>query len=282
MDIQRETNPVMVSVRCATYNHVAYIRQCLEGFVRQETNFRYEVIVHDDASTDGTTDIVREYAERYPDIIKPMYETENQYSKNLPAMNDAINARLVGKYVALCEGDDYWIDSNKLQKQFDYMESHPECSMCFHPHYNLYSDGKKNIQRPKIIKQFYSISDFIWRGAEFIATNSIFFHRKYYLNYDERPIFWKYSPVGDAPLALYLALNGRVGYLNDVFSVYRVQSSESWTSRNKSVSILWSSTKSALIMHKRFDVYTKKRYWGWVLLKKARIMIRFIRGVLGL
>ena len=123
---------LMVSVRCATYNHAPYIRQCLDGFVMQKTNFRFEVIVHDDASTDGTTDVVREYAERYPDIIKPMYEQTNQYSVDAKGMNERINSRLVGKYVAICEGDDYWTDPDKLQKQVDFLETHPDYSMCYH------------------------------------------------------------------------------------------------------------------------------------------------------
>lgn len=126
-----EDEPVMVSIRCITYNHAPYIRQCLEGFVMQKTNFRFQAVVHDDASTDGTTDIVREYAEKYPDIIIPMYEEENRWSKHdgslltimLPYMYKA-------KYWAECEGDDYWIDPFKLQKQVDYMEAHPECSFC--------------------------------------------------------------------------------------------------------------------------------------------------------
>lgn len=274
------SNSIMVSISCLTYNHEKYIRQCLDGFVMQKTTFRFEAIVHDDASTDRTAEIVREYADKYPDIIKPIFETENQYSKGNGILENIMVSNLRGKYVAICEGDDYWIDPLKLQKQFDYMESHPNCSLCFHPDYCLISDGRLIPHIPRLKKKFYSVKGILWRGAEFVATNSMFFHRKYYLNYDERPDFWKYSPVGDAPLTYYLALNGQVGYLDDVFSVYRIQSSGSWTSRHKSVSKLWSSTKSALIMYKRFDVYTKDEYWGWVFFKRIRILFRFVRGVL--
>lgn len=98
----------------------------------QKTTFRFEAIVHDDASTDGTADIIREYAERYPEIIKPIFETENQYSKHDGSLNRIVGEKLVGKYVAMCEGDDYWTDESKLQKQVDYMESHSNCSLCFH------------------------------------------------------------------------------------------------------------------------------------------------------
>lgn len=125
--IQTDTRPLMVSIRCITYNHEPYIRQCLEGFVMQKTNFRFEAIVHDDASTDGTVAIIREYAERYPDIIKPIYETENQYSKHDGSLNRIMDAACTGKYLAFCEGDDCWTDPYKLQKQVDYLESHLEC-----------------------------------------------------------------------------------------------------------------------------------------------------------
>ena len=119
--------PLMVTIRCTAFNQEPYIRECLEGFVNQKTNFRFEAIVHDDVSTDGTVSIIREYAERYPDIIKPIYETENQYSKHDGSLERIMDEHTFGKYVAYCEGDDCWIDPLKLQKQVDYLESHPEC-----------------------------------------------------------------------------------------------------------------------------------------------------------
>ena len=118
---------ILVSIRCAVYNHEPYIRQCLDGFVMQKTNFRFEAIVHDDASTDNSASIIREYAGKYPDIIRPIYETENQFSKKDGSLMRIITEACHGKYYASCEGDDYWTDPLKLQKQVDYMESHPEC-----------------------------------------------------------------------------------------------------------------------------------------------------------
>jgi glycosyltransferase involved in cell wall biosynthesis len=131
-DGDTDPRPVMVSIRCITYNHEPYIRQTLEGFVMQKTNFRFEAIVHDDASTDGTAAIIREYAEKYPDIIIPIYETENQYSKRDGSLGRIMNAAVRGQYIAYCEGDDYWTDPYKLQKQVDFLEAHPEYSFCFH------------------------------------------------------------------------------------------------------------------------------------------------------
>ena len=128
---QNDNRPLMVSIRCITYNHEPYIRQCLEGFVMQKTNFRFEAIVHDDASTDGTAAIIREYAEKYPDIIKPIYETENQHSKRDGSLRRIMNAACKGKYTAYCEGDDYWVDPYKLQKQVDILESDDKVSMVY-------------------------------------------------------------------------------------------------------------------------------------------------------
>ena len=122
----------MVSVCCLAYNHEPYIRDCLEGFVKQKTDFKYEVLIHDDASTDKTAEIIREYEDKYPELIKPIYQTENQWSKGVPLTNTFLYARANGKYYAICEGDDYWCDENKLQKQFDFMQAHPEYSACVH------------------------------------------------------------------------------------------------------------------------------------------------------
>jgi glycosyltransferase involved in cell wall biosynthesis len=123
---------IVVSVQCLVYNHAPYLRQCLDGIVMQRTDFYFEAIVHDDASTDGSTEIINDYANRYPDIIKPIVEKENQYSKGKESKAQSlINSRLIGKYIAFCEGDDYWTDPCKLQKQVNYLESHPSCGMCY-------------------------------------------------------------------------------------------------------------------------------------------------------
>ena len=129
----RKDSDIMVSICCITYNQASYIRDALEGFVNQKTDFAYEVLIHDDASTDGTADIIREYADRYPDLIFPILQTENQYSKGLTNVSGTFNfPRARGKYIAMCEGDDYWTDDRKLQKQVDYLEANPGCSLCFH------------------------------------------------------------------------------------------------------------------------------------------------------
>ena len=117
-----ENNEILVSICCITYNHEKYIRDAIEGFLMQKTDFPFEVLIHDDASTDGTADIIREYETKYPDIIKPIYQTENQYSKGIKISATYNYPRAKGKYIALCEGDDYWIDPYKLQKQVDFLE----------------------------------------------------------------------------------------------------------------------------------------------------------------
>ncbi len=125
----------LVTILCITYNQEAYIRDALDGFVMQKTNFPFIALVHDDASTDNTPNIIREYAEKYPDIIKPIFETENQYSKNDGALWRIVNNATIEsgcKYVALCEGDDFWTSPDKLQIQVDFLENNSEYSMCFH------------------------------------------------------------------------------------------------------------------------------------------------------
>lgn len=121
---------VIVTVQCFTYNHELYIRQCLDGLLMQSTDFKYEIVVHDDASTDKTTDVIKEYAMKYPHIIIPIYEKENIFSKHDGSINKIVNNKSRGKYIAMCDGDDYWIDPRKLQKQVDFMESHQDYSLC--------------------------------------------------------------------------------------------------------------------------------------------------------
>lgn len=126
-------NTPLVSICCVTYNHAQFIRKCLDGFLMQQTDFPVEILIHDDCSTDGTTEIIREYEAKYPELISPLYEEENQYQHGKAAEIDFYNYRRArGKYIAYCEGDDYWTDPLKLQKQVDFMEANPEYSVCFH------------------------------------------------------------------------------------------------------------------------------------------------------
>lgn len=136
-------NPI-VSISCITYNHEPFIRECLDGFLMQETNFPFEVLIHDDASTDKTAEIIRSYETKYPDIIKPIYQTENQWSKGIRGINIRFNFnRAQGKYIALCEGDDYWTDPLKLQKQVDFLEENPEYVMTGHDAFIINEKGQK-------------------------------------------------------------------------------------------------------------------------------------------
>lgn len=131
----------VVTVVCTVYNHEKYLRACLDGFVMQKTDFPFVALVHDDCSTDNSIKIIKEYAEKYPDIITPIFETENQYSKHDGSLMRAIDRHVKSKYVAYCEGDDFWICPDKLQMQVDYMEQNPDCALCFHDVEILY-EGK--------------------------------------------------------------------------------------------------------------------------------------------
>lgn len=265
----KDNGPIIVTIRCLTYNHEPYIRQCLEGFVMQKTNFRFEAIVHDDVSTDGTTRIIREYAEKYPDIIKPIYEIENQYSKHDGSLKRVMDAHIRGKYVALCEGDDYWIDPLKLQKQVDYMESHPKCSLCFHAHQELFPDGSKlDVHRYLSDVDDCPMKDVIMGGGGFMATNSMLYRRNSLVS--PPPKWYIDCPVGDAPLMLLLASSGCVGYLDELLSCYRRVAIGSWSQR-MSASYYRQTIHNMKIrkMWKSFDKYTGYR-WHVYIDKKVR------------
>lgn len=134
----------LVAIYCLVYNHEPYLRDCFEGFVMQQTNFSFVAIVHDDASTDGSAAIIREYEEKYPYIFKPIYQKENLYKKGgFEAINDVMFSAIYStdaKYIAFCEGDDYWTDPLKLQKQVDFMEDNPNYVLCCH-RYKVFSQN---------------------------------------------------------------------------------------------------------------------------------------------
>lgn len=151
----------LVSVCCITYNHEPYIAQALDGFLMQRTSFPFEVLIHDDASTDNTADIIREYEKKFPKIIKPIYQKENQYSQGMREISETWNfPRAQGKYIAMCEGDDYWIDGNKLQMQVDFLENNPEYGMCY-TNFNLVSEKSKNIKQKALDTKKWNLKKWI-------------------------------------------------------------------------------------------------------------------------
>lgn len=220
---------IIVSICCITYNHEKYIRQAIDSFLMQKTNFKYEIIIHDDASTDNTADIIREYEKKYPDIIKPIYQTENQYSKGKkPSYITIKEAR--GKYIAFCEGDDYWCDENKLQIQVDYMEKNPECSFCFH-NAKIYDmkieDFTKNFlpQSKEQIK--YIKNNGIYNLAEIARLDAIPTASYFFRNNHEYPDWYNSAIAGDLCMQLINSYYGYAYYIDKVMSVYRVGTNQS-------------------------------------------------------
>ena len=134
---------ILVSVCTLTYNHEAYLRDTLEGILMQKVDFPMEILVNDDASTDGTRAILREYAEKYPDLIRPFYQDVNLYSQGKDLCLEVLYPAARGKYIALCEGDDYWTDPDKLQMQVDFLEAHPEYTACVHDTLVRYCSGER-------------------------------------------------------------------------------------------------------------------------------------------
>ncbi len=222
MEMETSMQPTVI-VWCLTYNQKGFIRDTLDGFVMQQTNFPFEVVVHDDASTDGTTDIVMEYAERYPEIIKPMVETENQWQKGglkhiISIMNEQHRR---GKYIAFCEGDDYWIDPNKLQRQVDFLESNPDYSMCFHSAKKKYeTDARAWIDCENIQDKDYDATDIFINWT--VPTASVLCRKEamdFYANLKHPEQIQNY----DIFIILSCAMVGKIRGMHEQMSVYRIQ-----------------------------------------------------------
>lgn len=258
---------IMVSVCCTAYNHEKYIRKCLDGFLMQKTNFKFEVIVHDDASTDGTAAIIHEYELKYPDVIKPIYQTENQFSKGTHISFTYLYPNAKGKYIALCEGDDFWTDANKLQKQFDALEANPECNMCV-------SKAKVISEDESVAYGFYPKCDVeegvidSRRFLEIVLTQVSFQTSTYFFKAEgirafmnPVPEFREISPVGDRPKLMFFGQLGPVYYLPSEVSCYRWCSSGSWSDSIYGEKDRMKKHRLRMIeTYKSFDEYTCHKY----------------------
>ncbi len=246
----------LVRVNCMTYNHTKYIREALDSFCMQETNFPFICTIIDDASTDGEPELLKSYLQEHfnmddKEVVREEeYDTHsliyaqhrenkncffaiillkyNHHSIRKPK-HPYVEEWKISTYCAPCEGDDFWTSPHKLQRQVDFMESHPNHSLCFHACYSLVKNGKKNSHFTyQDDLEEVPMKDIILGGGGFMATNSMFYIQKLHLKRAEWAIG---CPVGDGPAMLTLASLGKVGYINEVMSCYRVASEGSWTRR---------------------------------------------------
>ena len=210
----------LLSVSLITYNQAKFIRQCLNGIVMQRTTFPIEILVHDDASTDGTQDIIKEYTARYPGLINPILQTENQYSKGVKIDMEFNYRRARGKYIATCEGDDFWTDPDKLQRQVDILEKHPDYSMCCHACAILEEETQKKTMPMPLCGDAPGMEFDYARKRKlgwFFHTLSVVF-RNGLLD----PGQWKeFGYYRDVHQFYYLLKHGKGYYLEDVMGTYR-------------------------------------------------------------
>ena len=223
----------LVSVLCTAYNHEEYIRDALESIVTQQTDFPFELLVNDDASTDGTAAIIREYAEKYPDIVRPFYQEKNLYSQDIDIYYAVFFPNARGKYVAFCEGDDYWTDPTKLQRQVDFLEAHPEYSACVHNTLLHYCTGSRPdeelVQRGGDCDvEFEDIlpgMNTAWHTSSLLAKTPLL---------ADPPDFYYIAAeygFGDYPYGIWLRHNGPVRFIARTMSAYRICSNDaSWSS----------------------------------------------------
>lgn len=218
---QSEVSVPSVSVVCPTFNHYEFIEDALKGFLIQKTHFPFEVLIHDDASSDGTSRILREYAKRYPNIIKPVIQDDNLYSKGVRFLwLRYLHPKAKGKYIALCEGDDFWFDEDKLRCQFRFLEAHPDYSICAHAVDVINTRKSSHSRSPykRFDKTVIETEDVI--SGHFIPTLSIFCRNQFdgFLDVFDKPII-----SGDKAIAIFLLRSGKGHFDSRKYGVYRMQ-----------------------------------------------------------
>lgn len=295
----------MVYVSCMTYNHSKYIEDAMEGFTKQQTDFPFVCCIVDDASVDGTQKLINRYLVNYFEIddskqfgeqetddyihvfarhknnlnchFAVFYLKYNHHKIKKSKLNYVSSLRGNSKYIAICEGDDYWIDSMKLQKQVDFMESHPQHSLCFCANKILLPSGEtKDVIQYEEDKEVCPMEDIIRGGGDYMATNSMLYRNSMYVSHTT---WTKNCPVGDIPIMLTLAQAGMVGYLADIMSVYRKSTEGSWSKRMASDKKKRRQHHYAILrMWDQFDKYSKHQYHDAIVKKKRNNNKAFWKG----
>jgi glycosyltransferase involved in cell wall biosynthesis len=213
----------VLSICCISYNHEKYIRECIEGFLMQKTNFPIEILIFDDASTDKTQEVIKEYASDNKNIIT-FLQTENQWQQKRFGLTDWLFPAARGKYIALCEGDDYWTDPYKLQKQVDFLEANPDYIMSFHG--VDYLKNNNIISKEKHLDNTFTQKDLAYKGC-FINTQSVVFKNIFTEN--QLPYWFNSLSTGDYALFLWLSNFGKINYFPETMAVYRQHTGGTWS-----------------------------------------------------
>lgn len=206
-----DDEPVVVSICCITYNHGRFITECIEGFLDQECDFRVEIIIHDDASTDGTAQIVKEYADRHPTIIRAILQDSNQYSKAVNPYYAYVFPAARGKYIAICDGDDYWSDPAKLARQANVLDENPEVVITYGPVKAWTASGETNSYRGGAKRDLSSQE---LKDPRPINTLTACFRNIF--QGSDPPMFLRNSPIGDLTVWGILGYHGTGRYLADM------------------------------------------------------------------
>ena len=278
----KEIKP-LVAIHCLVYNHEPYLKRCLDSFVMQQTNFAFVAIVHEDASKDNSAAIIREYEQKYPDIIRPIYETENQYSrpdgKLIFIMQDAILAT-GAKYVAICEGDDFWTDPFKLQKQVDILERDPQLmavvtDTCVVDREGNIITRKLGNAVPENKEGKYTLRDFFSVPQHRYTTATIMYSTRHYEEVNKKLLYTISPYLGDWQLWIILHSYGAFYYLDEVTAAYRINPK----SLTHTVNRVARAKASRDICHKVADILPeeysdvaadlRKTRWVWVTLMFA-------------
>jgi len=269
-----------VSILCLTYNHEKYIKQALDSFLMQKTNFDFEVLIHDDASTDKTPQIIKQYQKKYPQIIKPIFSKYNKYSKGI---RDLVIKYLLpkakGKYIALCEGDDYWTHEDKLQIQVDFLDKNSDYVICFHPVKVIYEDekNKQDIYPPFADPKNFNLFQLL--HGNFIQTNSVMYRKlskKQYSKLSKE----NFSP-GDWYLHIYHARFGKIGFINKVMSVYRRHKKGLWSNAELN-SIIHYKKNGLLHLSMYFEViklFPKNEEYKKVVLHNVNNIVKILTDI---
>lgn len=261
----KDSNDPKVSILCVTYNQEKYIRETLDSFLMQKTDFPFEILVHDDCSTDETKNIISEYAKKHPSIIRPIFEESNQFSQGRVDFVKNMFVQARGQYIAVCEGDDYWTDKRKLQKQVEFMDNNPTCSVVFHPVRMIFEDGKHEATIFPDRKDDFDIKHLIMRH-NFAQTSSVMYRKVDYGKFNVNV-----SP-GDIYMLLYSAQSGGIGFIDSVMSTYRRHDKGVWSGVSKDERKIWKRFGPGYIAlcYEVIAMYGKKKKYKTTILKSIQ------------